>query len=49
MASPRHQLVVDDFLADLRAAVASVAAQRAASTTAATYGDDVSAEAASAG
>jgi glutamate/tyrosine decarboxylase-like PLP-dependent enzyme len=45
MTSPRHQLVVDEFLADLRAAVATVAAQRAASTTAATYGDDVSAEA----
>jgi sphinganine-1-phosphate aldolase len=42
MASPRHALVADDFLADLRAAVAEVAAAGARSTTAATYGDDVS-------
>jgi glutamate/tyrosine decarboxylase-like PLP-dependent enzyme len=42
MASPRHALVVDEFLADLRYAVDH---QRGASTTAATYGDDVSAEA----
>ena len=43
MTSPRHSLVVDEFLADLRYAVDH---QRGASTTAATYGDDVSAEAA---
>ncbi|MDP9237990.1 MAG: aminotransferase class V-fold PLP-dependent enzyme [Chloroflexota bacterium] len=43
MASPRHLLVVDEFLADLRAAVEHNAG---ISTTAATYGDDVSAEAA---
>ena len=42
MASPRHKVVVDDFLADLRASVADHAAK---STKAATYGDDVSAEA----
>jgi glutamate/tyrosine decarboxylase-like PLP-dependent enzyme len=42
MASPRHALVVDEFLADLRACVADNAG---ASTKAATYGDDVSAEA----
>jgi glutamate/tyrosine decarboxylase-like PLP-dependent enzyme len=42
MASPRHKLVVDEFLADLRDAVA---ANAGASTTAAAYGDDVSAEA----
>jgi glutamate/tyrosine decarboxylase-like PLP-dependent enzyme len=43
MASPRHALVVDEFLADLRAAAAS---NMGTSTKAATYGDDVSAEAA---
>jgi sphinganine-1-phosphate aldolase len=43
MASPRHLLVVDEFLADLRDAVGRHAG---ASETAATYGDDVSAEAA---
>jgi glutamate/tyrosine decarboxylase-like PLP-dependent enzyme len=43
MASPRHKLVVDEFVSDLRDAVASNAGT---STTAATYGDDVSAEAA---
>ncbi len=43
MASPRHTLVVDEFLTDLRNAVASA---RESSTTAARYGDDVSAEAA---
>jgi glutamate/tyrosine decarboxylase-like PLP-dependent enzyme len=43
MASPRHLLVVDEFLADLRAAVDNNAGS---STRAATYGDDVSAEAA---
>ena len=42
MASPRHLLVVDEFLADLRDALRDHAA---ASTKAATYGDDVSAEA----
>jgi glutamate/tyrosine decarboxylase-like PLP-dependent enzyme len=42
MASPRHKLVVDEFVADLRDAVANNAG---ASATAATYGDDVSAEA----
>jgi glutamate/tyrosine decarboxylase-like PLP-dependent enzyme len=42
MASPRHELVVDEFLGDLRYAVEHAAA---ASATAATYGDDVSAEA----
>lgn len=42
MASPRHALVVDEFLADLRSAVEGNAG---ASTTAASYGDDVSAEA----
>lgn len=42
MASPRHLLVVDEFLADLRSAVEHAASE---STTAATYGDDVSAEA----
>ena len=41
MASPRHLLVVDEFLADLRA---SLADHPDTSTTAATYGDDVSAE-----
>jgi glutamate/tyrosine decarboxylase-like PLP-dependent enzyme len=40
MASPRHALVVDEFLADLRDALATHAA---ASTKAATYGDDLSA------
>jgi glutamate/tyrosine decarboxylase-like PLP-dependent enzyme len=43
MASPRHEAVVDEFLADLRYAAGHRAG---ASTTAATYGDDVSAEAA---
>jgi glutamate/tyrosine decarboxylase-like PLP-dependent enzyme len=42
MASPRHKLVVYEFLRDLRDAVAQNAG---ASTTAATYGDDVSTEA----
>jgi len=42
MASPRHLLVVDEFLADLRDAVQDHAAT---STTSPTYGDDVSAEA----
>ncbi len=42
MASPRHALVVDEFLADLRYAVEH---NTGASTKAATYGDDVSAEA----
>jgi glutamate/tyrosine decarboxylase-like PLP-dependent enzyme len=42
MASPRHKLVVGGFLSDLRAAVAH---NTGTSTTAATYGDDVSAEA----
>jgi glutamate/tyrosine decarboxylase-like PLP-dependent enzyme len=42
MASPRHALVIDEFMRDLREAVAQNAG---ASTTAATYGDDVSAEA----
>jgi glutamate/tyrosine decarboxylase-like PLP-dependent enzyme len=42
MTSPRHALVVDEFLADLRYAIAH---QRGASTKAAAYGDDVSAEA----
>jgi glutamate/tyrosine decarboxylase-like PLP-dependent enzyme len=41
MASPRHALVVDEFVADLRAAAASNAG---ASAKAATYGDDVSAQ-----
>ncbi len=44
MASPRHLLVVDEFLADLQAAVRDAGP---ASTKAATYGDDVSTEAAS--
>ncbi len=43
MTSPRHSLVVDEFLDDLRVALQDHAA---ASTKAATYGDDVSAEAA---
>jgi len=43
MASPRHALNVDEFLADLRYAVENNAGT---STKAATYGDDVSAEAA---
>ena len=43
MASPRHRLVVDEFLADLRYAIDHCAP---ASVKAATYGDDVSAEAA---
>jgi glutamate/tyrosine decarboxylase-like PLP-dependent enzyme len=42
MASPRHSLVIDEFLVDLRAAIVDNAG---ASTTASTYGDDVSAEA----
>jgi glutamate/tyrosine decarboxylase-like PLP-dependent enzyme len=42
MASPRHKLNIDEFLADLRDAVATNAGS---STTAASYGDDVSAEA----
>ena len=42
MASPRHLLVVDEFLADLRDAVQHHAATSATSPT---YGDDVSAEA----
>jgi glutamate/tyrosine decarboxylase-like PLP-dependent enzyme len=42
MASPGHLRVIDEFLADLRDAVAHNAG---ASSTAATYGDDVSAEA----
>ncbi len=42
MVSPRHALVVDEFLADLRAAVATAAAS---SATVASYGDDVRAEA----
>jgi hypothetical protein len=43
MVSPRHALVVDEFLADLRQAVAS-ATDTSVKTSA--YGDDVSAEAA---
>jgi glutamate/tyrosine decarboxylase-like PLP-dependent enzyme len=43
MASPRHKLVVDEFLEDLRYAVEHAPAS---SAKAATYGDDVSAEAA---
>jgi hypothetical protein len=43
MASPRHALVVDEFLGDLEAALA---AGRRTSATVARYGDDVSAEAA---
>jgi glutamate/tyrosine decarboxylase-like PLP-dependent enzyme len=43
MASPRHLLVVDGFLSDLRDALKD---HPAVSTKAATYGDDVSAEAA---
>jgi glutamate/tyrosine decarboxylase-like PLP-dependent enzyme len=43
MASPRHRLVVDEFLGDLRHALDENAGS---SATAATYGDDVSAEAA---
>ena len=42
MASPRHRLVIDEFLSDLRYALDHHAS---ASTKAATYGDDVSAEA----
>lgn len=42
MASPRHLLVVDEFLADLGEAVAH---HGTSSDTAATYGDDVRAEA----
>jgi hypothetical protein len=41
MCSPRHAVVVDEFLADLRYAVEHHAG---ASDTAATYGDDVSAQ-----
>ncbi len=41
MASPRHRLVVDEFLADLRFALDHHAAS---SAKAASYGDDVSAE-----
>lgn len=40
MASPRHKLVVDEFLDDLRWAIANAPAK---SAKAATYGDDVSA------
>lgn len=43
MTSPRHSLVVDEFLSDLRYAVEHHAGK---SDKAATYGDDVSAEAA---
>ena len=43
MTSPRHALVVDEFLSDLRRALAD---PPATSTTAPTYGDDVSSEAA---
>jgi glutamate/tyrosine decarboxylase-like PLP-dependent enzyme len=43
MASPRHHLVVDEFVSDLRYAVEH---HKGASAKAATYGDDVSAEAA---
>ena len=43
MASPRHKLVVDEFLADLRYAIEHAPAS---SAKAASYGDDVSAEAA---
>ena len=42
MASPTHAANVDEFLADLRDALDHAAAS---SATAATYGDDVSAEA----
>jgi glutamate/tyrosine decarboxylase-like PLP-dependent enzyme len=42
MCSPRHAVVMDEFLADLRYAVEHHAG---ASDTAATYGDDVSAQA----
>ena len=42
MASPRHLLVVDEFVADLRTAVGEHAGS---SAKAARYGDDVSAEA----
>jgi glutamate/tyrosine decarboxylase-like PLP-dependent enzyme len=42
MASPRHRLVVDEFLADLEASLRDHAAK---SAKAASYGDDVSAEA----
>jgi glutamate/tyrosine decarboxylase-like PLP-dependent enzyme len=42
MASPHHALVIDEFLSDLRDAVRDAAPS---STTAATYGDDVSAQA----
>jgi len=44
MVSPRHRLVVDEFLTDLRYALRHHAAS---SETAATYGDDVRTEAAS--
>ena len=43
MVSPRHSLVIDEFLADLRYAVQHHAG---ASANVASYGDDVSAEAA---
>ncbi|HXF50335.1 MAG TPA: aminotransferase class V-fold PLP-dependent enzyme [Dehalococcoidia bacterium] len=42
MVSPRHALVIDEFLTDLREAVATAAGS---STTVASYGDDVRAEA----
>jgi sphinganine-1-phosphate aldolase len=42
MVSPRHALVIDEFLDDLRAAVQAAPAQ---SATVASYGDDVRAEA----
>lgn len=42
MASPRHSLVIDEFLADIRY---SLQHHAGASVKAATYGDDVSAEA----
>jgi len=45
MVSPRHALVVDEFVADLRQAVAAVAGRAATSGTVARYGDDVSGEA----
>jgi hypothetical protein len=43
MTSPRHSLVVDELLSDMRYAVDHHAGK---SDKAATYGDDVSAEAA---
>lgn len=45
MASPRHAVVADEFLSDLKDATDQVAAASARSTTTARYGDDVSAEA----